>query len=774
MGRSLYSHSYAESRESKCKELEQDLEFLKRSLQLRKLKILIWDKEKIAVPLLINVELPPRGNHQNVDIRKRENILLVLHRTKYPDIAPRIYSDRTTFPRDGLSHLYVAEKNMPIPFCLVRGDFNEWYSNRLITDLILKVQNWLSDAANGNLVIDGGQFDPMRLESFRGNIIYDYDRLNKLVTNKQSYDEGENFTFLLLKENQRLKFHETKLIIPSYEILKTQSNIEEVKESFKPILEANTNQEISKEQKRLLFGAVIWQKDLEVNNHFPENLPNTLNEFIDFCLVYNIELSHLFGLIPYLKIDGIEEFPLILGVKRPLPIIGFNGTVEFFNFYLDFHEGAIIDNEIVENLHIRFQKHSQPLTLSKAQEVSGNKNSFGKTIVIGCGAVGSKVVTHLIREGSIADDILLLDKDEIEPHNIVRYGLLSDSIGKNKAMALRNEAKKLFKIDKNEINLIGFPFDGKLLFDMDKNKELIENTNWIFDFTASKAFENFIIKQVLPIKTRVARASITFGGKLGMLLIEGDNRNPRVDDIKVIIQSRYKNDNRISKWLNAELQISKKESTLINVGVGCNSETTVLNDDNITIFSSSFFKALKNENKNISDEFGIACLTHIEEEEKFSIETERILIKPLTIVHDKHSGWQIRLKAGIVEHMMSEMGRFSPNETGGVLIGIINNKTKCIHITDVILAPSDSEANEVCFVRGIDGLKNDVEDHKKLSGQTFGYIGEWHSHPLGPFGPSRTDIKTMKESKRAFANEGIRMPVLIIIATPHGIIPCIH
>ena len=90
------------------------------------------------------------------------------------------------------------------------------------------------------------------------------------------------------------------------------------------------------------------------------------------------------------------------------------------------------------------------------------------------------------------------------------------------------------------------------------------------------------------------------------------------------------------------------------------------------------------------------------------------------------------------------------------------------------MPPPDSEANSGCFIRGIEGLKDQVNLHKYESGQTFGYIGEWHTHPHGPYGPSEKDLRTMGEFKKEYQREGIAIPVFVMIATPTGLIICIY
>jgi integrative and conjugative element protein (TIGR02256 family) len=775
MARSLHSDKLKESNIILRDELGSDLELLRFFLGKRKIKVLERDDDHIVVPVELNVDLPPRGTYNNVDIRSKENIQIVFNRHSYPDLPPRVYSDRKSFPKDGVAHLYVSKKDAPAPFCLVRGNYLEWFAGKNITDLMIRTENWLRDAASGSLIEDGGQYDPMRLEGYKGSIIYDHEKLNRAVASNITFEKNKNFALLLLKENEKTERTDEYVKYPTYQIVEVITTMDELSNNVKPMVEKMVQNSLGLGIKRMLLGAIVWDESLSINDKFPEYLPKDLNKLIDFCAEYNIDLWPLVKVIPKLKLDSINEFPVIVGVHRPKPIIGYSDNTEFFNFYLTFEEDSIEDNEIKKSVSVGFQSHNQPLTISKAQKVSGSQNLIKNSVVFGCGAVGSKVVTHLIRDGHVDYLMMLFDNDKVEPHNLVRYGLLDESIGLNKAIALRNTAERLFEVDKQTLKILGIPKKGNSLFELAKYSEILEKVDWVMDFTASTAFENYLIKQDMPANNRICKSFITDNGKLGIQLFEGNRRNPRIDDLKIILQSEYLNNQQISDWLKREQKLSKEESVLVNVGVGCNSETTIISDDLISLHSASFVQGIKAQSKGEAKEKGLVRLTSVGNAKgDFSITTESLSIRPLTILKEPKSGWEIRMKAGLEELLMSEMGKAMPSETGGVFIGLINNKTKCIHITDIILAPSDSEANSSCFIRGIEGLKEEVDFHKKKSGHTFGYIGEWHSHPHGPLGPSTKDLKTMDRFKKQYKSEGIFIPILVIIATPHGLIACLH
>jgi len=166
-------------------------------IQERELPILQWDEMRIAVPIKLRIELPSLGNYNDIDIRECEPLILVFSLNDYPAKAPIVFSDRLDFPKDKLAHLYIAQSGRPPAFCYVRGDSDEWYANKRIDDLVVRVRNWLRDAAVGNLTEDGGQFEPLRLEGYNGIVVYDYDKLANIIHEKMSGDLIVCITFTL-------------------------------------------------------------------------------------------------------------------------------------------------------------------------------------------------------------------------------------------------------------------------------------------------------------------------------------------------------------------------------------------------------------------------------------------------------------------------------------------------------------------------------------------------------------------------------------------------
>lgn len=101
--------------------------------------------------------------------------------------------------------------------------------------------------------------------------------------------------------------------------------------------------------------------------------------------------------------------------------------------------------------------------------------------------------------------------------------------------------------------------------------------------------------------------------------------------------------------------------------------------------------------------------------------------------------WNVTWDTGLKEKLHLLRAARLPSETGGVLLGYIDQKLKTIFIVDALAAPADSEADTTGFARGTLGLKEQLKDVALRTANVIGYIGEWHSHPshcsVWPSGP---------------------------------------
>lgn len=716
-----------------------------------------WDEYRIAVPIDIPVELPTLGNKDGIDIRATEPVILTFSLMQYPTFSPTVLTDRMDFPKDKLAHLYIAKNGQPPAFCYVRGDSDEWYANKRINDLLIRIGNWLRDAATGELTENGRQFEPLRLEGYKGSIIYDYDQFAKIIIDDKALIPGENYAIALFERVIDGEYG-------TYKFLKFVT----VENALKVIEDVDIEKKKDKEavdRKKYHFGYILWSGNSATHGNYEIDFPEDWEGFKSFCNYYCIDYSKFESMVATSDGNYFVHFPVILGIKRPSTIIGYSSTIEFVNFRFNVDTTDVSDGKIINNIPLKIQSHNQPLTTVKAREISGdNENWKNRCAVFGCGALGSKIVMHFARGGQT--NLTLLDPDHISPHNLVRHVVFADDEGVNKASSLAEKIKKMYPEETTQV-ISGPAFKDNLF----EKEETFKNYGWLLDFTASNTFFNKITIAHSLNSLKIASAGISDFGNLGILLREGANRNPRIDDLQAVLYSNYKKDQKISDWLRREQIASSNGNLVVQVGIGCNSETTVLSDDKISSHSSYFGGVLKREIQKVNQE-GKIYLNRIVDNGDYNIETSVVSVEPFDVIAAKNDPyWSIRFKSGILDQMRLEAKKAKRKETGGVFVGIINYKTKAIHVTDLIAPPPDSKANSICFYRGSSGLPEQIDKIIKGSGGQLGYIGEWHSHPMGPDGLSEVDMASVRRFKAEFSELTTPLPVFLTVVTPSGILP---
>ena len=426
------------------------------------LNLLKWDEESFAISLKVIVSLPPLGNYKGVDIRMEEPVLVVIRPKNYPNItAPYVFPDRLNFPKNTLAHLYVAKNGKPPAFCLVRGDLKEWYANKQLKDLVIRTSNWLRDAATGELIEDGEQFDPLRLEGYRGTTIYSYDIAAGIVKNQKSFIADSNFALgyfnNVASEEDYPSFKLEKIITPD----NFTASVTQYVESLKKYIE----NDFFKIQKPYI-GYILWSSDDTTHSIYSTELPKDWNSFKLFCNQFSINPEAFEEFLAEFKFHFLKQIPVAVAIKRPKKVIGFSSNYEFINFYLEISKGDKNETAIINNIPVYFQSHNEPLTTDKAKLVSGISLNLNGAAAIGCGALGSKIITHFIRSGE--RNLLLFDSDKISPHNLIRHSLTPEYEGANKAVALARFAKSLYA--GSTVGVFGLPISGDTLLDNDSTE----------------------------------------------------------------------------------------------------------------------------------------------------------------------------------------------------------------------------------------------------------------------------------------------------------------
>ncbi|HVU96902.1 MAG TPA: Mov34/MPN/PAD-1 family protein [Puia sp.] len=742
-------------------DLIHSLNNLKEFLGMMELDLLEWGCNVVAIPLTVKVNLPSLGTFQDIDIRAEEPILMVLFPRLYPMTGPRIYPDRLDFPRKTLGHLYVPQGERPPAFCLVREDFDEWYAGKQMKDVVIRTANWLQDAATGDLVADGGQFEPLRLENYSGKMTYDYSELADIIVAKTPILEGHGFSMALfehvsIEDGHHFRFLEVLHDNVTASSVAQKIQVEEQKDSKDPT------------RRTLRLGFLLWARDDAAYKHYDIDLPRTWGAFRTYFEQYGVDVRQFEGRIEWFNsLLSLEQTPFVVAIKRPAPLIGFLTDLELMNFHMEWKQGDVTKDGIKDDTPMAFKKHEQPLTAVKAREISGSMaNLTNQSLMVGLGAVGMRIALHLAKSGDMK--FTYADGDSLAPHNFTRLPLSPLHTGKQKTSALLQE---LYFLYRQGDSLKAGATEMDVIRRQDMEKQPYE---WILDFTASSRFMNELVQASVAVSPRIARGLISDFGNLGILMFEGKERNPRVDDLQVALFVAGRTNRDISAWLHREASSTPK-ATSFATGLGCSCETTILANDRIDIHGGLLSGLLKAETHFLQGEEGKIFLNQLADTPFFQSKSDQLIVKPLDVVecvNDKQ--WQVRYASGILQKMKDQMKKAFPRETGGVLLGVANHKTRVIHVAGLIDAPPDSRSNLVCFLRGKEGLPESIDEVVARTGGQIGYIGEWHSHPCGPEAMSPTDETAVARFKAEYKDLTTPLPVFLTIVTPKSVLPFIY
>lgn len=726
-----------------------------------------WDKYYIAIPLSVHVDLPTRGPVNDVDIREQEPIFMLLHRQNYPYKAPFIYSNRRDFPKGKLPHLNPRHPGSPASFCLHRGRLDDWFAEHTIVDLVKRVQNWLRDAAGDRLIrLDDG-FEPTRLDDVTGYVIYDPSDIRNHIYQNNGNAGFEFILYKLLKNSSRdpLVSKNNHYAI-QLEFLIHIENRPEVLKLCRKINELYTEEN---KFERMLVGILAWPAKEYVDNRYFAELPKNLKEFQDWSEGFGIPLKD--ALKTYLSEDLqlLSGIPVTLIIPRPQNLIGTESRLELLNFLIiagGDHWPKDGDWDLDAN--IRSLGHRTPLTLQRAREISSQKIDldFGRLLFLGCGVVGSKLILHLARSGQA--NMTLVDYDELSPHNLVRNGLLHESLGMNKAEAIKDAIDGIFYAD--YLKKIEVLKESALNLFLGEKKDILIQHNWLIDTTASSMTLNLLSQVDLPETLSCCRCEIADKGRLGFLSVEGFNRNPRLDDLQALLFDMAIENPAISHWLQSNKEQRKSTGSIfeeINIGISCSSETMRLSDEvaslHAALFAMGYRKIAKEQTNN---SLGRIQISQHSEEESLKTVVKQFDVLPITVLRARNNhNWQVRLGYDSKMKLEKLFKQASPNETGGLLIGMVNHNRKIIYVTRVLPAPPDSKSYPYAFVRGIKDIPNYVYDIENLTGDMLGYVGEWHTHPAGGPDLSRQDMDSVKKIKNVLDETPIPTHVMVVTKT---------
>ncbi len=382
-----------------------------------------------------------------------------------------------------------------------------------------------------------------------------------------------------------------------------------------------------------------------------------------------------------------------------------------------------------------------------ARRVSGAPgNTATKVLLVGAGAIGSHIAVTLTREGRHTWTVV--DSDWLRPHNLARHVLGQHHVGHPKAPVLASMLADLAQFPAANI-----PAD--VLRPAKHEAELqaaASDADVIMDASASIAVARRLSDWTFT-KSRRLSAFLNPAGTSAVLLVEDTLRSIRLDALEAQYYRLLLRDDTLAGHL-------APPSEGFRYAGSCRAVSARIPESRIAVLSG--LAAAGISTALATEDAGLAVWSMLP---GGAVALSRVT--PSGVTREELLGWTVLLDDDLRDEMAELRRTALPAETGGVLMGTVDNERRVIALVEAMLPPSDSEGSANEFTRGVGGLAERLAAIAERTGGMVRYVGEWHTHPPhSPTTPSLTDVRQLVELRQQMRREGL--PATMVIAGSDG------
>ena len=403
-----------------------------------------------------------------------------------------------------------------------------------------------------------------------------------------------------------------------------------------------------------------------------------------------------------------------------------------------------VDDAAVRGIEVQVAEVHYEFDRALATQLSGRATVDGrKAVLAGAGAIGSHVSDCLIREGRFS--WTAIDDDYLLPHNLGRHTGDRGDVTKNKAQIAKASLSGVLDGEPPARAI------GNNVLSGPPHREQIDaalgEADLIIDATASVLAERFLSDH--PATAR--RVSVFFNptGKDAVLLAEPADRSITLRDLEAQYFGLAGTDERLATHLDQGGQ------TFAYTGA-CRAVTNLIPESQVMTLSGLVAGGL---GRAVDAPDGVGRIWSLRDDggvNAFSFAPEPIKCM-------QAGDWTVTIDAGLVGRVMAMRDAKLPNETGGILFGVIDIPKKSIHLVGAGAAPPDSKETVAGFTRGTVGVQEHIDGVFDRTRGQVRYVGEWHSHPpRAGVRPSMTDFVQIDWLATLFDMD--TLPALMLIA----------
>lgn len=712
--------------------------------------------EPVIVEVNFRVALPFAWSADGVSpkgVREVEPVTLTFP-AGYPLQPPNI-GLRADFDRS-LAHVQPGSPGDPPVPCIYDGPLRELMAHEGFAGVLNQLTLWLDKAALGRLMDPAQGWEPVRRDSLFDNLVASGADLRGIVTS------GGGHAFL---EFCYLRFD-----------LSSLGGQYAYRGLVRERIAANPANVVKQfESKRVPKGAVtgssvavlVWPRERRRGQPVVADryLPETVGDFRSLqerASLYGCEepLNSAFGLLDHcLEGKGSERtvpVAVVLCARRPFPLINSTSKLELCCYIVETGPGPAMSRN--DATVVRPAAHEERIAVPLLRRMSHGADEdyvIAPWVQLGCGSLGSKIALHLAREGQ--SPAAVVDRAYLGPHHAARHGLIpSDGTPfwlDSKAGALAQAIQGLGqKTTAHKCDVIA------LTRDTDQARRVFpRGAAMLVNATASLSVREALASAPERVMVpRVIETSLYAGGSVGLLTVEGANRNPNTGDLIARAYELMREDPTLAEKVYGGNGSLRRLTT----GDGCGTTTMVMSDARLSLMAAAMAEAVSVMQRRGLPDAGRILLGQVAANGISISWRDEPLAPVVKVALDGESGWQVRLSAHAHEKVLREVVAWPGVETGGVLLGRFSEPAQTFYVVDVMDAPEDSLRSATLFVLGKQGLSARLEDYGHSCNHSLYCLGTWHSH-LGEFGASGTD----RQTARAVAL-GRAMPAVLLIRTP--------
>jgi hypothetical protein len=350
-----------------------------------------------------------------------------------------------------------------------------------------------------------------------------------------------------------------------------------------------------------------------------------------------------------------------------------------------------------------------------------------RLVAVGAGALGSQVIMNSARAGF--GRWTIIDRDRLLPHNAARHALGEFGIGHHKALVVASAANRLTDDEDVFEPLVA---DVVLAAGSDRERidERMTHADLVVDFAASVPVARYLANDALGSARRISFFLNPVGSDLVMLAEDRDRRTS-LDALEMQYYRAILRDERLREHL-------RRPEGRIRYGTSCRDVSLRLPQELVALHAATATRQLRL----IADTDTSAI--RVWRTDRSSMDDAVVDITVSAVNRQALGEWTVLYDEGLLETIRGFRTERLPNETGGILLGAFDLERKLIYVVDTIPSPADSEERRTLYIRGSEGLRQQLTAARELTFDQIEYVGEWHSHPDGvECSPSGDDLNVL-------------------------------